>query len=93
MKSKQTNTIRGLIFIALAMATVLPGSAREANELPVRIWVMVGQSKLVSMGTPCHRSDPSHLLGCRPHSLKKTLLPRPVFWRNARERTLIPCKP
>jgi alpha-galactosidase len=50
MNTNQPTTIRCLIFIALAMATALPGSAREAKNLPVRIYLMVGQSNMQGKG-------------------------------------------
>ncbi len=51
MKTSQPNTtVRCLVFITLAMTTVLPGNTREAEDLPVRIYLMVGQSNMQGKG-------------------------------------------
>ena len=48
--SQPTTAIRCVLFITLAMPTILLGNAREAKDLPVRVYLMVGQSNMQGKG-------------------------------------------
>ncbi|MFT5410979.1 MAG: hypothetical protein ACI9NC_003712 [Verrucomicrobiales bacterium] len=51
MKARQaTTTSRCLVFTTLTMLTVMLGNAREARDIPVQVYLMVGQSNMQGKG-------------------------------------------